>query len=167
MTGAVLVLNANYEPINVCDVRRALGLILTDKATLVINGRGDIHTANDVFPYPSVIRLQRMIKRPRRQVKLNRKEIFRRDNYTCQYCGKRTTNLTIDHVVPRRLGGPYSWTNVVAACPACNHHKGGHRLQDVNMMLLHKPQEPSSSASYVYGKHLVLYSEWKPWLEGW
>ena len=84
----VLVLNANYEPINVCNVRRAMILILDDKASLVLNGRGVIRTVTRIFPIPSIIRLQDMIKRPRAQVKLNKMELFRRDNYTCQFCGR-------------------------------------------------------------------------------
>ena len=105
MLDNVLVLNANFEPINICTVRRAVGLIITDKAALVVNGRGYIHTINQVVPRPSIIRLQHMVNRPRLRVKLNRREIFRRDNFTCQYCGKQGGNLTIDHVYPRHLGG--------------------------------------------------------------
>src|SRR5512140_3316650 len=125
MTEAVLVLNANYEPVNVCDLRRAINLILAEKAMLVLNGRGVIHTVSQMYPMPSIIRLNLMINRPRAVVKLTRREVFRRDNYTCQYCGKHTINLTIDHVIPRHMGGRHIWTNVVAACSSCNHHKGG------------------------------------------
>ncbi|RME91123.1 MAG: HNH endonuclease, partial [Anaerolineae bacterium] len=124
MQAPVLVLNANFEPINVCTTRRAIGLILAGKAAMVVNGRGYIHTVSQAFPRPSVIRLERMIHRPRPRVKLTRREIFRRDNYTCQYCGRRTPMLTVDHVLPRHLGGKHTWTNVVTACPACNHRKG-------------------------------------------
>jgi len=78
----VLVLNANFEPINVCTTRRAIGLILAEKAAMVVNGRGHIHTINQLLPRPSVIRLEHMIHRPRPRVKLTRREVFRRDNYT-------------------------------------------------------------------------------------
>jgi 5-methylcytosine-specific restriction endonuclease McrA len=167
MQAPVLVLNANFEPINVCDIRRAVGLILSDKADLVINGRGEIHTINASFPRPSVIRLQKMINRPRQQLKLTRREIFRRDNYTCQYCGKHTGELTIDHVIPRHLGGQHIWKNVVAACSFCNHRKGGRLLGEVNMRLLRTPKEPPSSAHYVFGRHLPENNEWESFLQGW
>jgi len=86
----VLVLNANFEPLNICPTRRAIGLMMTSKATLILNGRGFIHTVSQEFPRPSIIRLERMIKRPRIRVKLNKREVLRRDNYTCQYCGNNT-----------------------------------------------------------------------------
>ncbi len=140
MDKLVLVLNANFEPIHVCNTRRAIGLILTDKAKLVINGRGVIHTVNHDFPRPSVIRLDNMIHRPRPRNLMNRREVFRRDNYTCQYCGKHSQSLTIDHVVPRHKGGEHIWTNVVAACASCNHHKGGKSAEEVGMHLLHSPK---------------------------
>lgn len=167
MSVSVLVLNANFEPINVCDMRRALGLILTDKATLVLNGRGEIHTMHKNFPAPSVIRLQYMVHRPRIRIKFTRREIFRRDNYTCQYCGKNGGFLTVDHVTPRHLGGQHVWTNVVTACSACNHRKGGRTTEEANMRLLRHPKEPSSSASYVFGRHMKEFSEWQPFLDGW
>lgn len=167
MQAPVLVLNANFEPVNVCDMRRAIGLLLAEKASLVVNGRGEIKTVKANFPRPSVIRLQKMINRPRPQLKLSRREIFRRDNYTCQYCGKRTSNLTIDHILPRHMGGKHIWTNVVAACPACNHRKGGRLLEESNMSLLHSPAEPPSSAYYVFGRHLAENKEWETFLVGW
>jgi 5-methylcytosine-specific restriction endonuclease McrA len=167
MQAPVLVLNANFEPINVCDMRRAVGLILSDKASLVVNGRGEVHTIRATFPRPSVIRLQKMVNRPRQTLKLTRREIFRRDNYTCQYCGKHTTDLTIDHVTPRHLGGKHVWTNVVAACPVCNHRKGGRLPEEVNMRLLRPPVEPPTSAQYIFGRHLSENTEWEMFLQGW
>ena len=103
---SVLVLNANFEPLNVCNMRKAVCLMVMDKAQLVMNGRGVIHTIDRTFPRPSVIRLQSMIHRPRPRVKLTRKEVFRRDNFTCQYCGTTSGVLTIDHVLPRHLQRP-------------------------------------------------------------
>ncbi|NMB53515.1 MAG: HNH endonuclease [Leptolinea sp.] len=167
MDKLVLVLNANFEPINVCNTRRAIGLILADKAKLVMNGRGVIHTINHDYPRPSIIRLDKMILRPRPRNLLNRREVFRRDNYTCQYCGKHSTTLTIDHVIPRHKGGTHSWTNVVAACAHCNHHKGGKTIEEVGMHLLRLPKEPPSSAMYVFGHHLQENVEWTDFLQGW
>jgi len=167
MFDTVLVLNANFEPINVCTMRRAIGLILTNKASLVLNGRGYIHSANNLYPKPSVIRLGRMIHRPRPQVKLTRKEVFRRDKYRCQYCGRQTLDLTIDHIFPRHLGGMHTWTNVVTACSSCNHKKGGRTLKDANMKLLHKPDTPPQSAIYIFGRHIKQYAEWEQFIMGW
>lgn len=163
----VLVLNANFEPIHVCNTRRAIGLILNGKADLVANGRGIIQTVSRSFPRPSIIRLEKMVHRPRARVKMTRKEVFRRDNYTCQYCGKQSLTLTIDHVIPRHLHGPHTWTNVVAACSACNHRKGGRRLEEAHMSLLHTPHEPPSSAIYIFGRHLNENKEWEPFIQGW
>ncbi len=91
-----------------------------------------------------------MVNRPRPRVKLTRREVFRRDNYTCQYCGRKVNNLTIDHVIPRHLGGAHTWTNVVAACPSCNHQKGGRRLEEAHMTLINVPREPPASAQYIF-----------------
>jgi len=167
MQEPVLVLNANFEPINVCSMRRAIGLILAEKAAMVVNGRGHIHTINQLLPRPSVIRLEHMVHRPRPRVKLTRREVFRRDNYTCQYCGRRDISLTVDHILPKHLGGQHVWTNVVAACPGCNHRKGGRRLDEVHMSLLKVPIEPPASAVYLYGRHLNEYGEWEPYISGW
>jgi len=167
MSTLVLVLNTNFEPINVCNLQRAIGLMVSRKASLVSNGRGEIHSASLAYPIPSVIRLDNMIYRPRPRVKLTRREIFRRDNYTCQYCGKRAASLTVDHILPRHLGGKEIWTNLVTACGSCNHLKGGHTLEDAKMSLLHLPKEPSASTMYIFGRHLSENQEWTPFLAGW
>ncbi len=167
MAAPVLVLNANFEPINVCNTHRAIGLILTGKANLVLNGRGEIKTVSRSYPRPSIIRLEKMVKRPRPRIKLTKREILRRDDFTCQYCGQRTQSLTIDHVIPRHLGGTHEWNNLVTACPACNHHKGGRTLDQAHMRLLHLPAEPPASAYYIFGRHLKENQEWMPFVEGW
>jgi 5-methylcytosine-specific restriction endonuclease McrA len=167
MNEPVLVLNANFEPINVCSTRRAVGLILTGKADLVVNGRGVIRTVSLALPRPSVIRLENMVRRPRPTVKLTRREVFRRDNYTCQYCGRHTPELTVDHVLPRHLGGEHRWNNVVTACPACNHRKGGRKLDEAHMSLMRPPHEPPANALYIYGRHLNQNGDWEPYISGW
>lgn len=167
MSDPVLVLNANFEPINVCDIRRALGLILSDKASLVLNGRGEIKTITRTYPLPSVIRLEHMVNRPRVRVKLSRREIYRRDNFTCQYCGRRADDLTIDHVIPRHQGGKHIWTNVVTACAVCNHRKGGRTVEEAHLHLMHIPKEPPASITYIFGRHLNDNTEWEPFLTGW
>jgi 5-methylcytosine-specific restriction endonuclease McrA len=163
----VLVLNANYEPLNVCTTRRALGLMSAEKASLVLNGRGYIQSVSALFPAPSVIRLERMIKRPHPEVRLSKQEVFRRDNYTCQYCGRPASKLTLDHITPKHMGGLHSWENLVAACPACNHRKGGRTLEQANMRLLRSPAAPAASAHYIFGHYLNRYEEWLPFVEGW
>ena len=167
MNESVLVLNANFAPINVCTTRRAIGLILTGKASMVMNGRGVINTVSVTIEKPSVIRLGRMVRRPRPRVKLSKREIFRRDNFTCQYCGSRDGTLTLDHVIPRRLGGIHSWENLVTACAACNHHKGGRTAEQAGMKLRKVPTEPSSSATYIFARHIRQNMEWEPYLTGW
>ncbi|MCC7359347.1 MAG: HNH endonuclease [Anaerolineales bacterium] len=167
MNEPVLVLNANFEPLNVCDTRRALGLIITGKAEMVANGRGYVHTARQNYPCPSVIRLESMVRRPRPRVKLTKREIFRRDNYTCQYCGRQVTHLTIDHVEPRHRGGGHSWNNLVAACQQCNRHKGGRSAIEANMHLRRNPAEPAATAAYLFGRHLSDNADWAKYIDGW
>ena len=105
-TGApVLVLNQNYQPLNVCTVRRAVVLLDVGKAELLQNGRGRLRTTATSFPLPSVIRLVYLIRRPLLQRRLSRREVFLRDNFTCLYCGRETRQLTLDHVIPRYRGG--------------------------------------------------------------
>jgi 5-methylcytosine-specific restriction endonuclease McrA len=167
MKEPVLVLNANFAPINICTTRRAIVLILTGKASLVINGRGYIQTVSKTFQRPSIIRLGEMIKRPRPRVSLNRREILRRDSFTCQYCGTRVGTMTLDHVYPKHLGGEHSWDNLVTACSACNHRKGGRTLAQAGMRLLSIPHEPSLSAEYIFARHISQNMEWQPFLKGW
>ncbi|MQC26327.1 MAG: HNH endonuclease [Chloroflexi bacterium] len=163
----VLVLNANFEPMNVCTIRRAMGLIFSDKASMLVNGRGEVHTSSTSFPAPSVIRLDRMIKRPRPQIKLNKQEVFRRDRHTCQYCGSADGELTLDHVVPRHLGGSHSWDNLVTACRTCNHKKGGRTVENAGMQPRNRPSAPSASAKYIFGRYLSNNQGWDTYIEGW
>ena len=142
----VLVLNQSYEPLNICRVRRAVVLLYQNKAEMLENGSGFIHSANCDFPVPSVIRLASMIKRPHRpERKLTRLEVFKRDQYTCQYCGKETRQLTLDHVIPRYRGGQHTWENVVSACVPCNRRKAGRTPEEAGMRLIHRPAPPRDS----------------------
>ncbi len=163
----VLVLNGNYAPINVCSTKRAMGLLVIGKANLVLDGRGVIRTVSRSFPKPSIIRLRKVVKRPRPQVKLTKKEIFRRDQHTCQYCGRKGGTLTVDHIQPKHLGGESTWTNLVTACVQCNHKKGGKTLQQSGLSLLKNPQKPPKSATYLFRKYLNQYQEWEPFIQGW
>lgn len=167
MNEPVLVLNGNYEPLNVCTTKRAMGLLLADKAMVLENGRGFIHTVSRTYERPSVIRLFYVVRRPRPRVRLCKREILRRDGYRCQYCGRETSQLTIDHVVPRYRGGPHSWENLVAACPQCNRRKGGRTLAGARMELLRRPFEPRPTAQYLFGRYGTGNGTWVKYLEGW
>lgn len=163
----VLVLNVNYEPLNVCTTARAMTLLILGKAEIVQNGRGTIRTASREYERPSVIRLGHMIHRPHSRVRLNKREVFRRDDYRCQYCGRPTTHLTLDHVLPKKDGGRYEWENLVSACPQCNRAKGGRTPQEAGMTLRSVPREPPATAVYLYGRYLTDNREWAPYLDGW
>ena len=146
---AVLVLNQNYEPLNVCNARRAFVLLDKGKAEVLEHAEGHLRSAYQAFPRPSVIRLVYMIRRPRPQMRLTRREVFVRDRYTCQYCGKQLRDLTLDHVFPRHRGGRHTWENLVSACKACNHRKGGHTPEEAHMHLLKPARAPQ--VPYHYG----------------
>jgi 5-methylcytosine-specific restriction endonuclease McrA len=138
----VLVLNQNYQPLNICRARRAVVMIWRGKAEVVENNSDVMRSACIDIPVPSVIRLVYLIRRPPIRLKLSRREVFLRDRFTCQYCSKQTRDLTIDHVIPRRLGGEHSWENVVSACRACNQKKAGRSPQEASMRLLRPPAAP-------------------------
>jgi 5-methylcytosine-specific restriction endonuclease McrA len=148
-------------------MRRAVCLMILDKASLVQNGRGTIQTIGKPYPKPSVIRLDHMVHKPRARVKMTRKEVFRRDNFTCQYCGSQSRDLTIDHIKPKHLGGEHTWDNMVTACSYCNHKKGGRTLEQSGMTLLKDPIEPSASAAYLYDHFIQVYADWEPYIKGW
>ena len=164
----VLVLNQNYEPLNVCRARRAVVLLYQSKAEMLEDGVGYVHTAHSDFQIPSVIRLPYLVKRPfRTGRKLSRLEVFSRDNYSCQYCGKETRHLTLDHVIPRYRGGPHTWENLVSACHVCNRRKGGKTLQEAHMRLLRQPYEPKASYYYLFRHYLHDHAQWEKFLKGW
>lgn len=141
----VLVLNSSYEAINICTAKRAVRMLLTEKADLIEPGEIEVRSSFYSMPMPEVIRLRRYIRLPHRPIPYCRKNILLRDNYACQYCGerKRPEELTLDHVVPISKGGVDSWHNVVTACKKCNHRKGNHLLEETNMHLLSKPRKPT------------------------
>jgi 5-methylcytosine-specific restriction endonuclease McrA len=164
----VLVLNQNYEPLNICNVRRALMLLFNNKAEVLELNHQVIHSANATWRAPSVIRLSVMIKRPMPRAKLSRREIFIRDDYTCQYCGIHTRDLTLDHVIPKSKGGGHSWENLVSACRSCNHRKGGKSLVEANMRLPHEPRAPRTNMYYMVYRYMrtAPHSEWEKFVPG-
>ncbi|MFC1927994.1 HNH endonuclease [Chloroflexota bacterium] len=162
----VLVLNQSYEPLNICRVRRAVVLLYQSRAEMLENGSGFIHSATYEFPVPSVIRLASMIKRPpRSERKLTRLEVFKRDRYTCQYCGKETRELTLDHIIPRYRDGEHTWENVVSACVACNRSKAGRTPQEAGMRLTRQPSRPRDNGLFYIPAHYPhIRSEWEKYL---
>ena len=159
----VLVLNLNYVPINVSTVRRAIILLSKGKAELLENHHGQVHTISARVEAPSIIRLVYLVKRPFAPRKLSKKEIFLRDQYTCQYCGKKTPDLTLDHVIPRRQRGAHTWENVVAACSRCNLHKAGRTPAEANMRLKQEPRVPQPNPYRILQNRAIL-EEWRPYL---
>ena len=125
-SGRVLVLNASFEPINVCTVRRAAVLILKNRAEVLEHGEWALHAESLSLPRPVVIRLLAYVRIPRdaHRRKITRRAVFARDRWTCQYCGHERGNLTVDHVIPRSKGGSSSWDNIVTCCAPCNRRKG-------------------------------------------
>ena len=161
----VLVLNQNYEPLNICRARRALRLVYQGKAEMLEDGTGFIHSTAEAFAIPSVIRLSAMIKRPRPKRRLTRLEVFSRDHYICQYCGRETRQLTIDHVMPRYQGGEHTWENVVSACIPCNRRKAGLTPQEADMKLSHVPAQPTESHYfYISDFYPHIRHEWQKYL---
>ncbi|MBI4294952.1 MAG: HNH endonuclease [Chloroflexi bacterium] len=164
----VLVLNQNYEPLNICRARRAVLLVFNGKAEVLENGRGEVHAISCTLPLPSVIRLSSLVKYPRRQHRrLRRTEVFARDLYTCQYCGKQTRELTVDHVMPRRLAGQHTWENVVSACIQCNRHKAGRTPQQAHMKLLRQPVPPPTTGLFIPSHYLKSYEQWHRFIVPW
>lgn len=156
----VLVLNQDYQPVNICRVRRAVILILQGKAEMVENGLGTIRALSSSYPIPSVVRLAYLVKRPRYQKKLTRIEVFNRDKHICQYCKKELKELTLDHVVPRSRGGQHTWENVVTCCFNCNRHKAGRTPAEAGVALLRQPVAPPPSSFSVPYHYLRSHREW-------
>ena len=141
----VLVLNLNYVPINVCTVRRAVVMLGKGKAEILENHRGELRSFSAIIEAPSIIRLVYLVKRPFLPRKLSKKEVFLRDRFTCQYCGRQpgSAELTIDHVQPRSLGGTSRWDNCVLACVDCNSCKADRTPSQASMKLRKEPVRPS------------------------
>jgi 5-methylcytosine-specific restriction endonuclease McrA len=138
----VLVLNASYEPINVCAARRAIVLIIKGVASAEEFGDKTIHSSAHSLDMPSVIRLLEYRRIPQQTRALSRKNILMRDRYTCQYCGASgsAANLTLDHVIPRSRGGGSSWENLATCCHPCNNKKGNRTPEEAGMKLARAPR---------------------------
>jgi 5-methylcytosine-specific restriction endonuclease McrA len=157
-----LVLNASFEPLCVVSTRRALLLVLEEKAELVhVTGR-HFHSERMVFAEPSVVRLAHYVRVPyQARIALNRRAVFARDGHRCQYCGSAAEN--IDHVIPRSKGGPHAWDNVVAACRLCNSRKRDRMLEDSGMKLRRKPSVPRER-TWILVASGSIHPDWEAYL---
>jgi 5-methylcytosine-specific restriction endonuclease McrA len=161
-TSATLLLNATYEPLCVVSSRRAIVLVLAEKAEPVDSASDVVHAARISLPVPVVVRLTRYVRVPfPASVPLSRRAVFTRDGQTCVYCGGSATS--IDHVVPRSRGGTHTWDNVVAACRRCNHTKADRSLAEMGWALPHPPRTPSGAAWRLLGTRTVD-PRWREWL---
>jgi 5-methylcytosine-specific restriction endonuclease McrA len=157
-----LVLNATYEPLCVVPLRRAVVLVLAEKAVIVEAAGQVLHSERVSIPAPSVVRLSRYVRVPyRRAVPLTRRAVLERDGHQCAYCGTRAD--TIDHVRPRSRGGEHIWTNVVAACARCNHRKGNRLLAELGWHLPAPPVQPPVTVALVMG-WTKRDPSWQPYL---
>lgn len=144
MDARVLVLNSAYIPLNSVSWKRAVCLIYQQKADVIYEKERIIRSPSIEMKMPSVIRLRYTDIIPKIKIKYNKKNIYLRDNYTCQYCGKKLSSpgLTIDHVIPKRLDGTSSWGNTTTCCFPCNMKKSGKTPKQAGMKLLSKPTKP-------------------------
>jgi 5-methylcytosine-specific restriction endonuclease McrA len=158
-----LVLNASFEPLCVVSGRRAVVLVLDQKAEVVHGSGEQIRSERLCLEVPSVIRLRTFVKVPyRRRAALNRRAVFARDHHRCQYCSARAES--IDHVVPRSRGGPHAWDNVVAACRRCNAGKRDRLLSETSMVLRRQPSAPQHLTWVIVAVGQVP-SHWEQYLE--
>lgn len=158
-----LVLNATYEPLCVVPVRRAVVLVLKEKAEVLHATDAELHSERRAFAVPSVIRLTYFVKVPfRARAALSRRAVFVRDDHRCQYCGANAEN--IDHIVPRSRGGEHVWENVVAACRPCNTRKEDRLLHEVGFVLRRKPMAPRE-LTWVIVAVGTVHPHWEPYLQ--
>lgn len=191
LEASVLVLNKLFMAIHIISVRRAFVLLCKDLAEVVHLEDGQfatynfetwrevseyrsrlfrqqdddwVRTAHSEIQVPRVIRLLTYEKLPKQTVKFNRRNIFARDNNQCQYCGRKfpTTELSLDHVMPRSQGGQSTWENIVCACVACNVRKGGRTPKQAHMSLIRKPEKPKRSPMLNLKMTLSKYQSWHP-----
>ena len=162
----MLVLNASFEPINVCTVRRAIVLILKEKAEVIDadDTELELHAEKVSMTRPSVIRLVTYVRIPFQSFrrKITRRAVFARDGWECQYCGRRGS-LTMDHIVPRSKGGDTSWENVVACCAGCNRRKGDRSVSQAGMRLRSRPRTPHPTI-FIHVASPTIPTSWQPYV---
>ncbi len=142
----MLVLNATYEPLNICSAKRAIVLMLKQKAEALENSGRLFRSTTSSFPLPDVIKLNYFVKVPHGEMrKVSRRAVLARDSHSCQYCGSRA-HLTIDHVIPRSRGGTTTWDNIVTSCAPCNARKGDRLPREAGMHPRTNPRPPDPFA---------------------
>ena len=167
MSHEVLVLNSDYEPLNICNMRRAVLLVFLGKVDVLHEDGKILRSIRAEYRSPSVVRLKSHIKRPRPKLKLSRRSIFARDNYACQYCGHHGNDLTVDHIIPKRLRGDTSWDNLVCCCKKCNSQKGDKTLSQVGFTLEREPRRPKyvpfiSLTKFISGARNEVWRDYLP-----
>ncbi len=167
MSGRVLVLNQNYEPLNVCGWQRAVSMVYVGKAIVVENDSEVLHSPSMEMPLPTVVKLAYHVKRPLPRLKLSRQNLLARDKHACQYCGRRSKDLTIDHVIPRERGGAHSWENLVACCIRCNNKKSNRTPREAGMTLIKLPKRPKFIPYLSYATFTAALKQhaWRDYLE--
>jgi 5-methylcytosine-specific restriction endonuclease McrA len=139
----ILVLNHSYEPLQFCTAKRGLVMVLSGRAEQIECDGYRVRTITSTYSLPAVIRVLTMVKRKRRtSVSFSKKNILRRDNFTCQYCGISKQPMTVDHIFPKSRGGKTNWTNVVVACKPCNLRKSNRTLSEIGMSPMKFPSQP-------------------------
>ncbi len=159
----VLILNASNEPLSVVTDRRAIVLLLRQKATVVVDRQMEWHSEHTAVVVPTVIRLLSYVRVPfRRSAPVTRQAVFGRDRHQCQYCSAPAES--IDHIVPRSRGGRHTWENVVACCRRCNMRKANHLPSEAGFKLRREPKAPGSHG-WIYARAgQPLDPSWDPYL---
>ena len=165
LSSNVLLLNQNFIPLTVCSARRAVVMVWAGKAEIIESTGKYIHSISMRFDVPSVIRLLVFVKISYSlNIQLTKQNIIKRDHGVCQYCGKSEGIMTVDHVIPRSLGGDESWGNLVCACSDCNNKKDDKTLHEAGMELIKKPKKPSIG-SFLFSHEIPIKSSWRVFLK--
>ncbi len=160
--GRALLLNASFDPLCVVPTRRAVVLVLKEKAEIVARNGAELHSEHLTMPAPAVVRLVHFVRVPfRNRVPLSRRAVFARDQHRCQYCHRGAEN--IDHVVPRSKGGAHVWENVVASCRSCNARKEDRLPAECGLKLHRRPQAPHASL-WLVAQAGSIDPLWEPYL---
>jgi 5-methylcytosine-specific restriction endonuclease McrA len=157
----VLLLNASYEPLNVCTWKRAVSLMLKGKAEEVEYTEKLI---NRTISTPSVIKLRYYVAVPYKELPFSKKNVLLRDNHTCQYCGKKAKELTVDHIIPKSKGGGNSWENLVTACAECNCKKANRTPQEAGMKLVKNPLKPPNNMRFEFDRYNNNNKLWEKYI---
>ncbi|MEY4571053.1 MAG: hypothetical protein RLZ10_246 [Bacteroidota bacterium] len=156
----VLVLNADYTPINVTTVYRGFNLVTKGKAEVLKSSDNPISAGVKTFVRPLIIRLLNYVRYRVHKLKINRHRLFKRDNHECVYCGSKK-NLTVDHILPKSKGGDNTWTNLITCCSNCNRQKGDKTPEEAGMKLRFKPYEPSIFSEVINSNVEPIWNEFK------